>query len=52
MILNSYDDPVCLKKNIPFHLLKDTLDKCMYVILYTESGSHIAYQEGLFGKKN
>lgn len=48
LILNSLDDPLCLKENIPtdesFAKLKD------YLFVCTRFGSHIAYREGWLGQ--
>ncbi len=41
LIINSIDDPVCVKENIP------EIKVLNYALLLTERGSHIAFTEGL-----
>lgn len=44
LILNSLDDPICIKENIP------DLKHSNYALVLTKYGSHIAFAEGLFGQ--
>lgn len=44
LILNSLDDPICVKANIPDIKYKN------YALVLTKYGSHIAFAEGLFGQ--
>ncbi len=44
LILNSLNDPVCIKENIP------DINHKNYALILTTYGSHIAYTEGFFGE--
>ena len=47
MVLNSKDDMICLEENIPKTLIHDMKDAAL---ILSKFGSHIAYNEGLFGE--
>lgn len=49
LVLNALDDPVCLASNIPMALLQHACSEQPYVIVLSQSGSHIAFAEGWFG---
>jgi len=46
LILNSLDDPICVKENIPNERYQN------YAIVLTQYGSHIAFAEGLFAQRS
>lgn len=48
LVMNALDDPLCVKDNIPLELVGSAEN---YALVLTDSGSHIAYREGLFGQQ-
>ena len=46
LILNSLDDPICVKENIPNESYRN------YAVVLTQYGSHIAFAEGLFAQRS
>ncbi len=46
LILNSLDDPICVKANIP------DISYQNYALVLTQLGSHIAFAEGLFAQSS
>jgi predicted alpha/beta-fold hydrolase len=52
LILSARDDPVCLESRLPDDaLIDDGTAKCPYVLLVTDTGSHVAYLEGVWGSE-
>mmetsp|Transcript_5870 Transcript_5870/g.7398 ORF Transcript_5870/g.7398 Transcript_5870/m.7398 type:complete len:147 (-) Transcript_5870:231-671(-) len=47
LVLNSLDDPVCVRENIRFDLAEQTENVALAV---TTTGSHIAYVDGIVGE--
>jgi len=48
LILNAEDDPVCMKDNVRVDLVENTPN---FALVFTETGSHIAYCTGWAGQR-